>query len=133
MSEILSLINNSEKGRIFNMLRVLNMTYKVGFIGCGNMASAIIKGIINNAGIAPEEIIASDARTVALDNAKSSLSIITTTDNKAVASSSEVIFLSVKPQFYEAVIEEIKSSISKEQIVITIAPGKTINWLQERL
>ena len=70
------------------MLRVLNMTYKVGFIGCGNMASAIIKGIINNAGIAPEEIIASDASTVALDNAKSSLSIITTTDNKAVASSS---------------------------------------------
>ncbi len=109
------------------------MKYKVGFIGAGNMASAIMGGLIKNSGIKPEEIIASDASNIAIDKIKSSLQVNTTTDNIEVADNSDVLFLSVKPQFYEAVISEIKGAISKEQIIVTIAPGKTLNWLMERI
>ncbi|MBQ9279269.1 MAG: pyrroline-5-carboxylate reductase [Lachnospiraceae bacterium] len=109
------------------------MKYKVGFIGCGNMAKAIIGGLINNAGITPNEIIAADASAEAIKKASDNIGIDTTLDNKEVASNSDVLFLSVKPQFYETVIAEIKDTISANQIVVTIAPGKTLAWLAERI
>lgn len=109
------------------------MKYKVGFIGCGNMASAIIGGLIEKGGIAPSDIVAADAFASALTKAQGNLSINVTSDNKEVASNSDVLFLSVKPQFYETVIAEIKDSLPKEQIIVTIAPGKTLAWLAERL
>ncbi|MBQ9609689.1 MAG: pyrroline-5-carboxylate reductase [Lachnospiraceae bacterium] len=109
------------------------MKYKVGFIGCGNMASAIIGGLINNTDIKATEIIAADASENAVKKASDNLSINTTLDNKEVASNSDVLFLSVKPQFYETVIAEIKDTISDNQIVVTIAPGKTLAWLAERI
>ncbi len=109
------------------------MKYKVGFIGCGNMAKAIIGGLINNAGITPKEIIAADASKEAIEKASDNIGIDTTLNNKEVASNSDVLFLSVKPQFYETVITEIKDSISANQIVVTIAPGKTLAWLAERI
>lgn len=109
------------------------MKYKIGFIGCGNMASAIIGGLISKADILPETIIAADASKAALDRAEQNLKINTTDDNCEVASNSEVLFLSVKPQFYETVITEIKSLVKAETLVITIAPGKTLDWLAERL
>ena len=97
------------------------------------MASAIIGGLINNANIAPDEIIAADASEAALEKAASSLKINTTTDNCLVASESEVLFLSVKPQYYEVVIAGIKDVLPKNQVIVTIAPGKTLEWLAEHL
>ncbi|MCM1287203.1 MAG: pyrroline-5-carboxylate reductase [Clostridium sp.] len=108
------------------------MKYKVGFIGCGNMASAIIGGLKKNAEIAGSEIIVADALEAALEKAKSQLGV-DTGDNKIVAAASEILFLSVKPQYYEVVINEIKDSIPANQVIITIAPGKTLAWLGERL
>ena len=97
------------------------------------MASAIIGGLINNANIKPDEIIASDASEVAVSSAKNTFAINTTTDNTSVAKESEILFLSVKPQYYEAVISEIKNILTSNQIVITIAPGKTLAWLSNLL
>ena len=109
------------------------MKYKVGFIGCGNMASAIIGGLEKHAGIKASEIIAADASQAALDKATSQAGICTTTSNIEAASESEVLFLSVKPQYYETVIAEIKSHLPADQVIVTIAPGKTLSWLEERL
>ncbi len=108
------------------------MKYKVGFIGCGNMASAIIGGLKKNADIAAGEIIVADALPGALEKAKSELGV-DTGDNKIVAAASDILFLSVKPQYYEDVINEIKNVIPVNQVIITIAPGKTLKWLGERL
>lgn len=108
------------------------MKYKVGFIGCGNMASAIIGGLKKNADIAAGEIIVADALEAALEKAKSELGV-DTGDNKTVAADSDILFLSVKPQYYEEVINEIKNVIPANQVIITIAPGKTLKWLGERL
>jgi pyrroline-5-carboxylate reductase len=109
------------------------MKYKVGFIGCGNMANAIIGGIIKNAGIKPVDIIAADANEAATKSAAAKHKICVTGNNSAAAVNSEILFLSVKPQFYEAVIIEIRDVLPKDQIIITIAPGKTLSWLAERL
>jgi pyrroline-5-carboxylate reductase len=102
---------------------------KLGFIGCGNMAFAMIGGIISKGICSQEEIIASDAYEPALAKAAEELKIQITTDNKEVTAKADILFLSVKPQYYETVIQEIKDTVKENQIIVTIAPGKTLDWL----
>lgn len=105
---------------------------KLGFIGTGNMATAIMGGIIKQGKIKAEEIIGSDLSEQGRECVKDAYGICVTADNLEVASKADIIVLSVKPQFYLAVIDEIKDAIQEEQIVITIAPGKTLAWLEEQ-
>lgn len=105
---------------------------KLGFIGCGNMASAMIGGIINNQICKAEDIYASDAYEPALNKAKENLKIQISTDNLTVAKEADILVLAVKPQFYEEVIKQLKDVITDKQIVVTIAPGKTLSWLGEK-
>lgn len=105
---------------------------KLGFIGTGNMASAIMGGIINNQIIPADEIIGADVFAPGRERVKEQFGIHVTDSNKEVVEKAEVIVLSVKPQFYESVIKEIRDDIKEQQIVITIAPGKTLAWLAEQ-
>lgn len=105
---------------------------KLGFIGTGNMASAIMGGIIKNQLIAADEIIGADLSAPGRERVKEQFGIHVTADNKEVMEKAEVVILSVKPQFYEEVICEIRDAVRADQIVITIAPGKTLAWLAEK-
>ena len=105
---------------------------KLGFIGTGNMASAIMGGIIKNNVIPAEEIIGADLFAPGRERAQKEYGINVTADNKEVAQKAETIILSVKPQFYESVIADIKDVVTDKQIIITIAPGKTLAWLAEQ-
>lgn len=105
---------------------------KLGFIGTGNMASAIMSGVIKNNIFLANEIIGSDLLASGREKVKEQFEINVTESNKEVAILSEIIVLSVKPQFYADVIAEIKDIVKEEQIVITIAPGKTLAWLEEQ-
>lgn len=104
---------------------------KLGFIGTGNMASAIMGGIIGEKMISAEEIIGADLLASGREKVKEQFGIQVTEKNQEVVEKAEVIILSVKPQFYEDVINQIKDCVKKEQIIITIAPGKTLAWLAE--
>ncbi len=101
----------------------------VGFIGCGNMGSAIMGGILAKGYADASHIIAADRNTEQLEKTVRSMGIAVTTDNTEVAQKAEILFLAVKPQFYEAVIEEIREVVDQETLIITIAPG----WTLERL
>ena len=103
---------------------------KLGFIGCGNMATAMMKGIIGNQIIAKEDIIGAELLDAAREKAQNELGIFVTSDNKEAAKKAEILVLSVKPQFYETVINEIKDVVTETQLIITIAPGKTLEWLE---
>lgn len=105
---------------------------KLGFIGTGNMAGAIMGGIIRKGIIKPEEIIGSDISEAGREKVRELYGICVTDDNRKVAAESEVLVLSVKPQFYAEAIAQIRDCISEEQLVITIAPGKTLSWLEEQ-
>ena len=104
---------------------------KLGFIGCGNMASAMIKGIVSNGVIEATEIIASDAFQAAREKA-GELGIHTTSDNIEVVRKAEVVVLAVKPQYIEAVISEIKEAVPEDKLLISIVAGKTIAWFEEK-
>ena len=105
---------------------------KLGFIGTGNMASAIMGGVIKNNIFAANEIIGSDLFAAGREKVQKQFGIRVTESNAEVVLESEVIILSVKPQFYAEVIAEIKNFVKDTQIIITIAPGKTLTWLEEQ-
>ena len=105
---------------------------KLGFIGTGNMASAIMGGIIKNQIIPANDIIGADVMEAGRERVKEQFKIQVTADNHEVINSSDIIILSVKPQFYAEVIAEIKDDVREDQIIITIAPGKTLAWLKEQ-
>jgi pyrroline-5-carboxylate reductase len=105
--------------------RGVNMSKKIGFIGCGNMAKAIIKGVLNSNIFLSKDIIVSDINLEMLEKTKLEMGIEITLDNKEVAKNVEYIVLSIKPNMYEKIIQEIKEEIKEETIIITIAAGIT--------
>lgn len=105
---------------------------KLGFIGCGNMASAIMGGIISNGLMGAKEIIGADLFAPSREKAKANLGIQIAESNREVVEKAEAFVLSVKPQYYEEVISEIKAYVKADQLIITLAPGKTLAWLEEQ-
>ena len=104
---------------------------KIGLIGCGNMAKAIMQGFISTGTFAPEEIIASDKSRDVLDAAADKLGIRTTTNNSELVLESEMIMLAVKPQVIESVITEIADVVSEQKLIISIVAGQSIRKLEE--
>ena len=94
---------------------------KIGFVGCGNMATAIIGGILEKGILKKEDIKASTKTENSAKKVQETLGIECTIDNKKAVQDADVIFLAVKPQFCEEVIQEIKSEIKSEQVIISTA------------
>lgn len=103
----------------------------IGFIGSGNMATAIIGGIINSKIISSNKIIASNPTTTKLEELKKKYEINTTPKNKDVAQISDILILAVKPQYYPEVIEEIKDDVKEDAIIISIAAGQKIEKIKK--
>ncbi len=92
------------------------------------MASAILGGVLKKGVFNPEEIIVSALHQSTLDRAASAYGVNTTLDNKEAAKA-DIVFLAIKPQFYQEVITEVKDVISETQLIVSIAPGKTIETI----
>ena len=102
------------------------MNKKIGFIGSGNMAKAMIGGIINS-GLLKSNMITSSALTEStLKSIEKEFGINTTTDSREVVKNSEIIVVAVKPNVYDNVLESVKDLIDDNKIIVTIAAGKTI-------
>lgn len=106
---------------------------KVGFIGCGKMASAIIKGVLDSKFLKPEQIIASEISEEFANQKKSELKIEVTTDNKIVAKNSDVIFLATKPHFIKEVLNEIKQELTQDKLIVSIAAGVSTKTIEEEI
>lgn len=107
----------------------MNLGKRIGFIGCGNMAQAMIESIIKSKTVLAENIIVSPYREIV----KEKFGINITEDNKEVASKSDYIILAVKPHIYKEVIHEIKDYIKEDGIIISIGAGISSNFLKENL
>lgn len=99
---------------------------KIGFIGLGNMANAMIGGMLSR-GIAEKTDMIGSAKTKqTVDAVKEKYGIETTLDNRFAAGQADVLFLAVKPQFLDEVLLQIKDFIKKDALIVSIAAGKTI-------
>lgn len=105
---------------------------KIGFIGCGNMGSAMIGGILKNGVFEKNEIIVSNLTEEGSRRSREKLGVVTTLDNCEVVKNANIVIFAVKPQFYEEVIGEIKNFLTPQHMIVGIAPGKTLAWLEEK-
>lgn len=103
---------------------------KLGFIGAGNMAQAMIGGILKAGMLQKKDVIASDAIQQTADKVAEKFGIQTTLDNREAARA-DIVILAVKPIYCSQVIQGIREVIRPEQLVVTIVAGKSLAWLEE--
>jgi len=105
----------------------------IAFIGGGNMAEALVGGIVRARIVPAESILVSEPLAERSTHLQQKHGFTTTEKNTQAAVAGGTIFLAVKPQVLPDVLEEIASSISSEQLVISIAAGITLELLEKSL
>jgi len=95
---------------------------KIGFIGGGNMAEAMIKGLLSG-GFPAERIMASEPSEIRREHLEETFAIELTADNLEVIGRSEIIVLAIKPQIAAEVLEEIAGEYSADKLIVSILAG----------
>lgn len=103
----------------------------IGFIGLGNMAKAMIGGMLAKNIAKPEEIIGSARTEKTAKAVEEAYGISVLKGNQEVAQRADVLILAIKPQMFEQVIPEISGIVRESQLIISIAAGKTIVRIEE--
>lgn len=104
---------------------------KIGFIGLGNMAKAIIGGMLGNQIVQPGDIIGTARTKATVEAVRSAYGIGVRDTNAAVVKEADVLILAVKPQYFREIIEEIRAEMAPDVLVISIAAGKTMKWIED--
>jgi pyrroline-5-carboxylate reductase len=102
----------------------------IGFIGGGNMAEALIKGILQSG---MKDIMVSEPRVERREFLAKTYGIQTTPDNREVCMKCTIIILAVKPQNMDEVTAELSALVSQDTFIISIAAGITLSYLSSRL
>ena len=106
-------------------------SHTIGFIGAGNMAEALIRGLVRGNHVSPDRIAASGPRQERLDELRTAYGIDTTTHNREVAQRCGLIVLSVKPQIMDKVLREIGDQLKSGTLVVSIAAGVDTETIEE--
>lgn len=95
----------------------------IGFIGGGNMAEALIKGVVKAGIYPPEHVIVSDIRTDRLQYLAEEYGVSTERSNAELSEKAEIVVLSIKPQKMTEALESVKGTLKSRTLVISIAAG----------
>jgi len=106
---------------------------KIGLLGAGNMAGALIRGLLGSKTLRPEQIRASDLRAEHLAELEKSYGIRTHTDNAELLAWANVVVLAVKPQVIDRVLEQVASEINSDTLLISLAAGVPLRAIEARL
>ena len=104
---------------------------KIGFIGMGNMGYAMLKGVLQK--FPKENIIFTDVNKERCRMVSEETGVEYALSNAECANKAKYVILAVKPQYYAPVLKNIENVIREEHVVISIAPGKTIDYLKGAL
>ena len=109
----------------------MNKKCKIGFIGCGKMASAIIKGTILSKFLPKENIKGSEVNCEIAELASQRLGIEVITDNRALVMESDIIFIATKPNYAASVLEEIKDELTPDKLLVSICAGVSTSKIEK--
>jgi pyrroline-5-carboxylate reductase len=110
--------------------KVIRMNQTVGFIGCGKMAQAMIEGLIKSKLVEPGAIMASAVTDETLRSVKERYDILVSKDNIEVAKHADLLILAIKPTIHDAVLHEIAEVVDEQKVVITIAAGISLEYIE---
>lgn len=106
---------------------------KIGFVGGGQMAEALIKGICVAGLYEPAQIMAADPSEARRQVLQKNYNITTVEQAKDMAKDCDVIVLAVKPQVMGVVLDSLDKALSAQHLVISIAAGITLKFIEEKL
>jgi pyrroline-5-carboxylate reductase len=105
----------------------------IGFIGAGNLAESLIKGLITSGTASPARIVASDRSSARLAHLAEAYEVRVLNDNAEAVRSSDVVFLAVKPDDARAALAEIAPDLTPEKLLISAAAGVTTTAILDTL
>jgi len=106
---------------------------RIGMLGAGNMAGALIRGLLASKSVKPEQIVASDVRTEHLKELEAEYGIKTFSDNVKLAAWANLVVLAVKPQVIDRVLDQMADSFAPDTLLVSIAAGVPLRSLEARL
>lgn len=108
-------------------------TRRIGLLGAGNMAGALIRGLIASKTVKTEQIRASDVRADRLKELEREHGIVTVTSNRELVDWANLVVLAVKPQVVDRVLDDVGNAFRSDTLVVSIAAGVPIRALEARL
>jgi pyrroline-5-carboxylate reductase len=105
----------------------------IAFLGAGNMAEALVKGLLRAGVAAPQEILLTDRRKDRLAELAARYGVRTNPDNEAAATEAAVVVLSVKPQVMNKLLGEIAPALDGSKLVISIAAGVPLAAIERKV
>lgn len=106
---------------------------RIGFIGAGQMATALAKGFVQAGLVTGKEVLASDPSSEARERFAQAVGSRSTDDNSEIVRGSDILFLAVKPQQMACVMAELKGKVTAEHLVVSIAAGVRLSVLAQGL
>jgi pyrroline-5-carboxylate reductase len=108
-------------------------TRRLGFLGAGNMAAALVGGLVHGKVLPSDRILVSDVKAERLEQLGREFGVRTTLDNHQLLRESDVVVLAVKPQVIDRVLTEVGGDVRGDQLVVSVAAGVPIDALEFRL
>jgi pyrroline-5-carboxylate reductase len=108
-------------------------TKKIGMLGGGNMATALIRGLLASQRVQPAQIRASDVRKERLAELEAEFAIRTHIDNHELVSWADLLVIAVKPQVIDRVLDQIAPHLTPGTLIVSIAAGVPLRSLEARL
>ena len=105
--------------------------HTIGFIGAGNMAEAMIGGLVRGKHVQADKVAASDPRKERLDELRTAFGIDVTTLNREIVQRCTLIVLSVKPQIMDKVLREVGYQMKPGALVVSIAAGVDTSRIED--
>jgi pyrroline-5-carboxylate reductase len=106
---------------------------KIGLLGAGNLAEALIRGLLASGTVSRDQLRASDIRAERLAQLERDYQITVHTDNETLVRWANVVVLAVKPQVVARVLDEVAGALGWETLLISVAAGVPVRALQARL
>ena len=112
---------------------MVKLDKRIGFLGAGNMAEALMKGLLRGGHCDPSQVAASAPREERVAELRERYGIFATQKNLELVERSDIVVLSVKPQIMRKVLDEIGEKLAPETLVISVAAGIPIAAIEQRL
>jgi pyrroline-5-carboxylate reductase len=106
---------------------------KIAFLGSGNMAGALVKGLLAAGAAAPADVFCTDTRKERLEELKTKHGVRIGQDNAEAAAWADVVVLSTKPQVFDRLLPDVARGVKSSTLVISIAAGVPVAAIEARL
>ncbi|MBR4171599.1 MAG: pyrroline-5-carboxylate reductase [Kiritimatiellae bacterium] len=106
---------------------------KIGFLGSGKMAEAILASVVNGGICEPWDVTACDISEERRKLMADSYDVVTTSDAKETVADCKVLVIAVRPQDLDVLLQDVKEKLTEKHLVISICAGKTLKVLRKGL